>query len=200
MSRGGRGDVAQGVALATQLPSLRWESVTQAQSVSLVSVIAPLKQLRQLAWIQDYFPIPRRTPTAIGGFQQLLSHDLTQLTYLRLGGFSTSAASQLASEPKQLQHLHFEGYHRMLQGDEWLVSAGNNLTDLPEDFSELRQIRMLRIKYNQLSRLPAAVVKLPQLVTLELSGNQIVKLDSSIAKVGWCWQQVSSACRQQDCV
>lgn len=61
--------------------------------------------------------------------------------------------------------------------------CSNNLTDLPEDFSELRQICRLRIKYNQLSRLPAAVVRLSQLVTLELSGNQISRLDSSIAKV-----------------
>jgi len=60
------------------------------------------------------------------------------------------------------------------------------LTDLPDEFSELRQIRILRIKYNQLSRLPAAVFRLSQLVTLELSGNQIVMLDSSIAKVGVC--------------
>lgn len=59
----------------------------------------------------------------------------------------------------------------------------NNLTDLPDDLSELQHIRVLRIKYNQLARLPAAVSRLSQLATLELSGNQIIKLDSSIAKV-----------------
>lgn len=64
-----------------------------------------------------------------------------------------------------------------------LALCSNTLTGLPEDFSKLQGIRMLRIKYNQLSRLPAPVLLLPQLATLELSGNQIVKLDSAVAKV-----------------
>lgn len=52
--------------------------------------------------------------------------------------------------------------------------------------AELRALRVLRIKYNQLPRLPAAIARLPVLATLELSGNQITKLDSSIAKVRLC--------------
>lgn len=33
----------------------------------------------------------------------------------------------------------------------------NNLIDLPDELEELRYIRILRVKYNQLKRLPAVV-------------------------------------------
>ena len=53
----------------------------------------------------------------------------------------------------------------------------NNLTSLPDDFGELRCLKVLRIKYNQLARLPAPLARLPALATLELSGNQIARLE-----------------------
>lgn len=59
----------------------------------------------------------------------------------------------------------------------------NDLTDLPEELAELRYIRTLRLKYNQLKRIPAVVVKLPQLMILEVSGNKIQKVDDSIGQL-----------------
>ncbi len=41
--------------------------------------------------------------------------------------------------------------------DACLPTRSNNLTDLPEDLEELRYLRILRVKYNQLKRLPAVV-------------------------------------------
>lgn len=63
------------------------------------------------------------------------------------------------------------------------MTRSNNLTDLPDDLFELRHVRILRLKYNQLKRLPSTVTRLPQLVTLELSGNQITRLDSNVSHV-----------------
>jgi hypothetical protein len=85
-----------------------------------------------------------------------------------------------------------------------MLCDSNNLTDLPEDFGDLQQLQVLRIKYNQLARVPSAVCRLPQLATLELSGNQIVKLDSSVAKVRrqqcrvWLVNSGASCCQGWD--
>eukprot|EP00775_Hariotina_reticulata_P013287 gene13287-13418_t len=64
-----------------------------------------------------------------------------------------------------------------------LELSSNNLTDLPDDISQLQQIRVLRLKYNQFKRVPSTITRLPQLMVLELSGNQVIRLDSNIAKL-----------------
>ena len=41
-------------------------------------------------------------------------------------------------------------------------SCSNNLSDLPDDFDQLRYLRTLRMKYNQIKRIPAVITRLPQ--------------------------------------
>ena len=43
-----------------------------------------------------------------------------------------------------------------------LPSCSNNLSDLPDDFDQLRYLRTLRMKYNQIKRIPAVITRLPQ--------------------------------------
>ena len=40
--------------------------------------------------------------------------------------------------------------------------CSNNLSDLPDDFDQLRYLRTLRMKYNQIKRIPAVITRLPQ--------------------------------------
>jgi len=76
----------------------------------------------------------------------------------------------------------------------WFWCHSNNLTDLPDDISQLQQIRVLRLKYNQLKRVPSTITRLSQLMVLELSGNQVTRLDSNIAKVcGRTWSVLFGA-------
>lgn len=63
------------------------------------------------------------------------------------------------------------------------LHCSNELTDLPEELAELRYLRILRVKYNQIKRIPAVALKLPQLLVLELSGNKIQKVDDSIGQL-----------------
>jgi hypothetical protein len=66
-----------------------------------------------------------------------------------------------------------------------LLHRSNKLTDLVDELEELRYLRLLRVKYNQLRRLPPVVTRLAQLAVLELSGNAIQRLDDSIASLLW---------------
>lgn len=56
----------------------------------------------------------------------------------------------------------------------------NNLAALPEELSEFKHLRVLRLKYNALRKLPRVIAALPQLTTLELAGNQITRLESAV--------------------
>ena len=48
---------------------------------------------------------------------------------------------------------------------------GNRLTELPSEIGDLKELRRLDVRYNQLVSLPTSIQKLNQLEELQLYGN-----------------------------
>ena len=59
---------------------------------------------------------------------------------------------------------------------DWNTKDSEKLTDLPESLSQLAQLQMLDLSYNQLTSLPESLGQLTQLQTLDLSRNQLAAL------------------------
>ncbi|MFM7599855.1 MAG: leucine-rich repeat domain-containing protein [Pseudanabaena sp.] len=54
-----------------------------------------------------------------------------------------------------------------------LYLGNNQLSDLPFEFGNLRNLTELDLSYNQLTHLPASITNLKKLVRLDLRGNSI---------------------------
>ena len=65
-----------------------------------------------------------------------------------------------------------------LTGQHLLCS--NKLTELPLELSDLKQIRVIRLKYNNLVRLPELLPSWQRLEVVDLCGNQLVNVDPVI--------------------
>ncbi|XP_066305208.1 leucine-rich repeat-containing protein 20-like [Branchiostoma lanceolatum] len=59
-----------------------------------------------------------------------------------------------------------------------LQLSGNQLTSLPAELQQLRELRRLDVSHNRFSIFPEAVFQLPALVTLNASSNAIVAVDA----------------------
>jgi hypothetical protein len=67
-----------------------------------------------------------------------------------------------------------------------LDMASNKLTELPEDFQELSELRIVDFSYNQLASFPA-VAKLTKLETLELTDNNLSTVPSELGALPKLW-------------
>jgi hypothetical protein len=61
--------------------------------------------------------------------------------------------------------------------------SGDQLTELPAEVAQLRNLEKLYLTDNQLTELPAEVVQLQNLTTLDLGGNQLTELSAEIAQL-----------------
>lgn len=59
----------------------------------------------------------------------------------------------------------------------------NSLTDLPSDIGELRNLKTIRLNYNQLDKIPRALASLAKLSTLDLGGNRILQTDQTLGRL-----------------
>ena len=55
-----------------------------------------------------------------------------------------------------------------------LALAGNKLSAIPESFTQCKQLELIRLSANELTSVPAGLFKLPKLAWLALSGNPLV--------------------------
>lgn len=55
-----------------------------------------------------------------------------------------------------------------------LALAGNKLSSIPETFTQCKQLELVRLSANELTSVPAGLFKLPKLAWLALSGNPLV--------------------------
>ncbi|CAH3187991.1 unnamed protein product, partial [Porites lobata] len=62
----------------------------------------------------------------------------------------------------------------------WLQLDGNNLTELPAEIGDLRELRELWVSHNQLAGLPTSVQRLTKLERLYLDGNNLTELPAEI--------------------
>lgn len=61
--------------------------------------------------------------------------------------------------------------------------TSNRLTTLTDEIAELKFLRVLRVKYNELKTVPPVVLLLNQLSHLDLAGNQISVLPEGLGEV-----------------
>jgi GTPase SAR1 family protein len=61
--------------------------------------------------------------------------------------------------------------------------SGNQLTSLPEEIAELKNLTELNLSENQLTSLPSEIVELKNLTELNLSENQLTSLPSEIVEL-----------------
>ncbi|KAK3273495.1 hypothetical protein CYMTET_18285 [Cymbomonas tetramitiformis] len=59
----------------------------------------------------------------------------------------------------------------------------NQLTSLPEELTELRTLRSVKLNYNKFTTFPPVLTNLPRLTSLEMSGNQLQALDDVFGKL-----------------
>ena len=79
--------------------------------------------------------------------------------------------NQLVGLPTSIQKLN-----RLSQ----LYLEGNNLTELPAEIGDLKELWELRVSNNQLVCLPTSIQKLNRLVWLHLDGNNLTELPAEI--------------------
>jgi Leucine-rich repeat (LRR) protein len=103
-----------------------------------------------------------------------------------LCGHRAAAPSAAAHTPSRTQHtrthtrVHARTHtHTHTHAHTPCPPHSNNLSSAPDELAELRHLRALRLKYNQLRRLPPVASRLPELAVLELAGHQISRLDAS---------------------
>ena len=89
----------------------------------------------------------------------------------------------------QAQHLvpGHPGHHpRAGRGDQVgpnlveLDLRSNELTDLPDELAELRNLRNIRLNYNKFEHIPKVLTKLKRLTKLELGGNLLRDVDYAV--------------------
>ena len=70
--------------------------------------------------------------------------------------------------------------HRLTKLEK-LDLSGNKLTELPAEINDLRELRELWVRNNQLVGLPTSIQRLTKLEELDLSGNKLTELASEIS-------------------
>ena len=83
--------------------------------------------------------------------------------------------NQLVGLPTSIQKLN------RLQ---WLDLDGNNLTELPAEISDLKELMVLKVSNNQLVGLPTSIQKLNSLRELYMDGNNLTELPAEIGGLG----------------
>jgi len=83
--------------------------------------------------------------------------------------------NQLVGLPTSIQKLN-----RL----ELLYLDGNNLSELPAEIGDLKELRLLSVSNNQLVCLPTSIQKLNRLQRLYLDGNNLSELPAEIGALG----------------
>ncbi|CAG9466922.1 unnamed protein product [Pedinophyceae sp. YPF-701] len=114
----------------------------------------------------------------MANFHEILAGKLDTAKGFGKAQFSLSGAALLELPAYAIEKIK----RSVLQLQEFDLSS-NRLVSLPENLTELRTLRVLRINFNSLPKLPDVVCQLGRLQVLSLTGNQLTDLNENIGQL-----------------
>ena len=97
--------------------------------------------------------------------QEATQHGKLNISYLDIPAFTPEQVAEIKSRIPNLVELDLRS---------------NQLTDLPDELAELRNIRNIRLNYNKFEHIPKVLTKLKRLTKLELGGNLLRDVDYAV--------------------
>ena len=97
--------------------------------------------------------------------QEATQHGKLNISYLDIPAITPEQVAEIKSRIPNLVELDLRS---------------NQLTDLPDELAELRNIRNIRLNYNKFEHIPKVLTKLKRLTKLELGGNLLRDVDYAV--------------------